>query len=543
MEEVRLETASMVTSDGIRLDADVYRPAGEGPWPVLLLRQAYGRKVASSIVYAHPRWYAAQGFIVVVQDVRGRGTSQGTFRTLRNEARDGAETIAWCAALPGSSGAVGMYGFSLQGMNQLLAASLAGPELKAIAPAMIGWDLPNDMLGLDGVTQLAGAIGWAAQVGADSARHAGDEEAYNALRAAANAPQVGTAVPLRSETLLEYPQYHHLFDWLDAGEDGELWHEIAPAARREALAKGDLPMFFTGGWYDFTLPGTLSAFAELNDGKRPVSLVIGPWAHMPWGRTVGPHDFGPEAVSPIDAMQVAWFAHWLKGEPLEMPRVRLFDTGLKRWHDFDALPEANLSFALTSAGNATIDTGAGFLCADDTSAAKAPDETFVHDPWRPIPTRGGRYGGPPGPEDRRDLDTRGDVLTFTSAPRGEALAIAGNLSLTLDIQADTPSFDVHAILSVVTPDGASRPFAEGAARSTGGRSGPMEIDLKAACVSLLPGESLRLSLQGANFPAFVLNDGNDAGPFVPHREARVITLTVRTQGTSTLRIAAGTPDA
>ena len=117
------ETASMLTRDGIRLDADIYRPDAEDQFPVLLMRQPYGRAIASTVVYAHPIWYAAQGYIVVIQDVRGRGTSQGEFRLFVNETQDGEDTINWAATLPGSNGKVGMYGFSYQAMTQLYAAT------------------------------------------------------------------------------------------------------------------------------------------------------------------------------------------------------------------------------------------------------------------------------------------------------------------------------------------------------------------------------------------------------------------------------------
>ena len=120
-------TEVMRTRSGLALAADIYRPEGPGPYPVLMLRQAYGRRIASTLCYAHPSWYAAQGYIVVVQDVRGRGDSEGRFRPLEYEAEDGADAIAWAAGLDGSTGAVGLYGFSYQGVNQLLAAAEAGP--------------------------------------------------------------------------------------------------------------------------------------------------------------------------------------------------------------------------------------------------------------------------------------------------------------------------------------------------------------------------------------------------------------------------------
>src|SRR5918997_4262269 len=130
------ETASMFTRGGVRLDADIYRPDSEGEFPVLLMRQPYGRAIASTVVYAHPSWYAAYGYIVVIQDVRGRGTSQGEFKLFSHEIEDGFDSVTWAAGLPGSTGEVGMYGFSYQGMTQLYAAASKPTALKTICPAM-----------------------------------------------------------------------------------------------------------------------------------------------------------------------------------------------------------------------------------------------------------------------------------------------------------------------------------------------------------------------------------------------------------------------
>src|SRR3984957_21006256 len=97
-------TVSMRTRDGVRLDADLYRPDGPGPFPVLLMRQPYGRQIATTICYAHPSCYADQGYIVVVQDMRGRGTSEGAFRLFADDVADGEDTIAWAARGAGPLG-------------------------------------------------------------------------------------------------------------------------------------------------------------------------------------------------------------------------------------------------------------------------------------------------------------------------------------------------------------------------------------------------------------------------------------------------------
>ena len=125
------------------LVSDHYYPAGEGPWPTLLMRQPYGRDIASTVVYAHPVWFAWHGYHVAIQDVRGRGGSEGEFYPFRHEASDGAETIAWVRRHAASNGRVGMYGFSYQGATQLLAAAEQPEGLECIAPHMTAADLYN----------------------------------------------------------------------------------------------------------------------------------------------------------------------------------------------------------------------------------------------------------------------------------------------------------------------------------------------------------------------------------------------------------------
>src|SRR5262249_4471335 len=155
-------------ADGIELATDVYRPVAAGPHPVLLMRQPYGRRIASAVVFAHPAWYAAHGYIVAIQDVRGRGDSGGEYRVFVDDVDDGAAALDWAANLAGASGKVGMYGFSYQGTNQLLAMAGArgrgGKRPDAVAPTMAGWSIRDDWACEGGAFRLAGNIGWACQM-------------------------------------------------------------------------------------------------------------------------------------------------------------------------------------------------------------------------------------------------------------------------------------------------------------------------------------------------------------------------------------------
>src|SRR5205823_6223039 len=121
--------------DGVVLRADVYRPADTGRHPVLVLRLPYDRAVGESDVgFAHPSWFARHGYLVVVQDCRGRHGSDGEWYPFRDEAADGYDTVEWAARLPDANGRVGMYGFSYPGANQLQTAALRPPSLVTICP-------------------------------------------------------------------------------------------------------------------------------------------------------------------------------------------------------------------------------------------------------------------------------------------------------------------------------------------------------------------------------------------------------------------------
>lgn len=524
------ETVSMFTRDRVRLDSDVYRPDAEGDFPVLLMRQPYGRAIASTVVYAHPTWYAAQGYIVVIQDVRGRGTSEGDFNLFAHEIEDGYDAVQWAADLPNSTGDVGMYGFSYQGMTQLYAAAARPPALKTICPAMVGYDLYHDWAYENGAFCLQANLGWALQLAVETARLRGDFEAHHQLTTAAKNLTFVDPIPARSqllETLAPDSFYH---DWLKHDEPDDYWQQLSPKSH---LKDVDLPMLHIGGWFDSFLRGTLNLYrAMASRSQYRQQLLVGPWAHLPWGRRVGSKDFGPEATSPCDRLQIRWFDHFLKGKDpglLNEPPLQLFEMGSHEWRSFSAWNfTSSVSFSLKSSGLAAIDERDGILTPLSSHQVLTSDraaDRLVHDPWRPVPALGGHASFPSGPQERSLLDSRSDVLTYTSEPLEADLHLVGEITLQLNCTADTPSFDLCAILSEVTSDGAVFNFTQGyTVIKPGQDTQPLTMSLQPTCICLSRGNAIRLSLSAACFPAYPVNSGTGSPP----KETRLIDQQITT---------------
>jgi putative CocE/NonD family hydrolase len=196
---------------------------------------------------------------------------------------------------------------------------------------------------------------------------------------------------------------------------------------------------------------------------------------------------------------------------------------------------------LASDGRAAIDEAAGRLTPE------APDEGgtdwLVHDPWRPAPSVGGASGSPPGPVDRAAVDARSDVLTFTTGSRSESLTLAGAVVAELRLASDAVHFDVSCTLSRVTPAGQAFQVAEGYWSGPAPAAGEaVRIPLRATCVTLEPGERLRLSIAAAAFPAHPVNPGGGRRPEDASLDtARIITLGVRTGGEAGSRLIISVP--
>jgi putative CocE/NonD family hydrolase len=524
-------TQSVPMRDGATLAADVYLP-GERPAPALLVRTPYGRRRFESVVFGHPSRYVERGYAVVCQDVRGRGDSDGQFRPFAQEAADGHDSVEWIAGQQWCDGRVGMYGFSYPGFAQLAAAGLRPPHLRAIAPAMTAADVREEWLYESGILRLAFVIWWSSELGKGAAARAGDEDAfYELARVQRNLCEAcwdytrRRSLPPALERVSPF-----VAEWISRRDDPAYWAEReAP----EGAAK--LPGLYIAGWYDTFLEGTIAAFRRASvEAAGRQYLLVGPWQHVPWGPRVGDVDFGPTAVSRVDAWVLQFFDATLRGRSaslgaLDRAPVLVFLSGAGTWLPLSAWPPPEVvtrSFYLAG-GPAFSSNGDGMLALEPGHAEAV--ERYAVDPWDPAQAVGGwsccdPARTPMGPRDYAAEQQRNDRLVFDSAPLREPLAAVGQPRVALDFSSDVATTDLVVRLCDVDRQGAAYAVSERAVRlGAFGDHEQLRLDLSPLAVSFEPGHRIRLELTGASFPARELNlqaaEGEAAGSLVGARVA------------------------
>jgi putative CocE/NonD family hydrolase len=514
-------------SDGVALVSDHYYPAGTGPWPTLLMRQPYGRDIASTVVYAHPVWFARYGYHVVVQDVRGRGGSSGEFYPFRYEGRDGAETIVWLLKHPACNGRIGMYGFSYQGATQLLAAAEQPDGLKCIAPHMTAVDLYRGWFYHQGALRLSSALGWGIQMLREDARRLGLREASDKLEAAwANIRAQASIVPYASHPAITDPQLpSYLRDWFAHREDGPYWSDLDISSRVDRI---QVPALHIAGWFDTYLEGSIAGYLSLfhRAGSRFARdnqyLIAGPWVHIPWGDRVGDANFGPAANLSTDVVLLNWFNHWLKdsGDFVGEPHVRHFALGPNEWRSADSWPEAaECALYLHSSGNPNSRKGDGTLSATAPVTGE-PRDVFVYDPEVPVLAPGGPQALS-GPFDQATLELGNNLLVYTSEVLARDVAVLGQPRVRLFAATSAPHADFSAKLVRVTASGRAEFLCIGIARSSwlfhesvyaADEVHEWHFTLEPVSFVLAPGERLRLEIASSAFPLYDRNPSTGIPP-------------------------------
>ena len=495
--------------DRVNLTADIYRPKNvDGQLPVLLMRLPYGRAIASSCTYAHPSWYASQGYIVVIQDVRGCGTSEGEFYPFRNEYDDGFDTVEWCAkALEGSSGKVGMYGFSYQGVTQFQAAVKQPQGLVTICPAMATADLYHGWFYFGGAICLDFVLSWALQLTQNRAWYLKQEpqstklfEAQKQISQWLNKAPLNEIELFKSESLgAQFGQF--FFDWIgNSKADDQYWRSLNPLSYFENF---DLPALHIAGWADIFIEATLNTYQQSKLAtSKPQHLVVAPWQHMPWLPKVGEIDFGANAVSHIDQLQIDWFDFWLKGIDngiCDRDPVQIFLMGKNIWLDLPDFPKEPTTHCLYLYPQKVLK--AQILTTDQ----HLPD-IYVYDPRNPnLATAYGFY-------DQQLVHQRWDVLVYQSDQLEQDLAIAGIPEFILYAATTAPDTDWVIKLLDIYPDGKQMLVSMGVLRAKFRNSwtepewvksdvvNEYRIKLRPTCQNFAQGHRLGVAIASSAFP-------------------------------------------
>ncbi|WP_329171813.1 CocE/NonD family hydrolase [Streptomyces sp. NBC_01477] len=488
------EDAEAAMRDGTVLRADLYRPPrGTGPWPVLLARGPYGRRDPGILARLDPRAAARRGFLVVVQDVRGRFGSEGSWEPLVHEYDDGYDTVRWAARLPGADGRVAMYGPSYLGHTQWAAITAAPPELAAAVPEFT-WADPRDGLTARGGAAESGLLTqWTLGLGHEVLRRTlagAPDELARALRELSAAQDRLTAGDWNPPVLCALP-------W--PGRPGGPPLRAAPADRGAPCP----PTLTVAGWYDAFLQGSLDNHRAARAAGRPAALIVGPWNHEDrTGRTAA-HDFGPAAdEAALDGgpslreRTLTWLAAVLAGEPCPGPPVLAFVMGADEWRPLDHWPPPATPTAWY--------LRAGGALSPEPPGAGEPPAGFRHDPADPVPTRGGALlldpTHPAGPYDQRPIEARGDVLVHTGEPLAGPLEVMGRVRATLAVAADTGPADWVVRLCDVAPDGTSRVLTDGVARTPAAGPREVRVDLWSTAHVFRPGHRLRVHVAASSHP-------------------------------------------
>ncbi len=511
--------------DGVRISADIYRPEGDGPFPVVLNRTPYlkagammgdgltSRGTPSEIparvlgapveglgpMLASLSPLITAGYAVVVSDVRGTGHSEGVYDYYNIEGgpNDGYDSVEWLAAQPWCDGNVGMTGASASAIYCYQAAVTQPPHLRAMFVNMHPADYYSDQWFVGGVFRWENRIGWCTMMQSRmSPQHPGPRDD----------PNYETKRRVYED---RYRQYYDRMltgnnafnaDWLtelfEHKTNDQFWKDRSYLHRFDEV---QVPVFHGGVWYDHFIRGTLTSHEAVSTPKK---LLVGPGWHG-----------APDSVGDgeIGALQVRWFDHFLRGEEngiLDEPPVRLYVYGEEKWIDEPAWPvpatETAFYFAAGPGGGAES-LNDGLLA---TSPRQETTASISHNPAFPNET-------PFGVADQRSFE-RG-ALTFSTPPLEQDTEVIGSVKVIIHASTDAPDVDWCVRLCDVFEDGRSRLLNTGALKGSHhashespeplqpGRTYEFEVEVWAVANVFKKGHRIRIDISNSDFPFFESN--------------------------------------
>jgi putative CocE/NonD family hydrolase len=534
----------MKTRDGVTLNADIYRPAGEGPFYVLLVRTPYNKDGFATF---GPKG-VKHGFMVVAQDVRGRYESEGEWYPFKHETDDGYDAVEWAAALPHSNGKVGMFSGSYVGATQMLAAIGHPPHLAGICPIVTASNYHENWTYQGGAFEQWFNESWTSSLAQNTAFRQHDTRDL----APANNALIGDSVlPLR-----DYPLFNlgnpkddadltaqfapYFLDWLAHPTYDDYWRKWSI---EENYPNIQVPALTIAAWYDIFLQGSVRNYIGMRDhagnaaARANQRLVVAIGGHSGWGRKVGDVDFGSDAPFDENEMVLEWYDYLFLGKQNQFADaahpVKVFTMGKNEWRSLSAWPPPEAKptrYLLHASGKANGPSGIGLLYTDrgTTFRSENPDH-FTYDPANPVPTVGGPLCCdakhlPPGPRDQEEVEARPDVLIYSTSWLEKDVEVTGPVMLELYASSTAVDTDFTAKLVDVSPDGFARNVTEGILRAryrdsntklspiVPGKIYKLTIDMSATSNVFLKGHKIRLEISSSNFPRFDrnLNTGKSA---------------------------------
>jgi len=520
----------MPMRDGTKLTANIFRPEGEGQYPVILMRSPYGKPDNK---HNDARRYTEAGYAMVIQDCRGRGNSEGVWDPFAYDVQDGLDTQQWVGSQPWCNGEIGTAGGSYLGWTQWSSAPGAGSFLKCAVPVVPFGNGYQDAAYYGGALQLALVMGWGIAVGGVNLTPEALQEVYKYL-------------PLNTFGNQFDKPIQYLNDWVIHSTYDDYWKQRSIDYRYDEIT---IPMLNIGGWYDIFSKPTIEMIAEVHDNsdnravRRNQFVVIGPWTHGIGKQKVGELDFGPDAKRDVGELQFQWFEYWLKGKETgvqQWPAYNLFIMGENCWRGENEWPLQRTRYTpmyLHSRGNANTPQFTARLSMHKPN--DEPVDAFVYDAANPAPTIGGNnlVGAKAGPCDQSEIERREDVLVFTSAPLTEPIEVTGPVKMVLYAASTAPDTDFTAKLVDVHPDGRAFNLCDGIIRAryrhgmdkpellTPGSIERYEIDLWVTSNLFKKGHRIRVEISSSNFPRFDRNP-NSGLPFGADTELLAATQTI-----------------
>jgi putative CocE/NonD family hydrolase len=509
--------------DDVILRADVYRPKAEGKFPVLLTRTPYDKQWQLEFALKAVQ----RGYVVIAQDTRGQFHSEGEWYPFKHESEDGYDTVEWAAALPYSNGKVGMFGASYVGATQFLAAIAHPPHLAGICPNVTASNYHDGWTYQGGAFELWFDESWVSGFAADSM-----ERRVNEAR---EVVAWSKTLPLNEYPVIATPNtvglVPYFADWLAHPSFDDYWKQWSI---QDHYAGIQVPVFNQGAWYDIFQGGTLHNYIHLKTeagsevarrGQR-LLVFIGGHAGLPQQQKVGAVEFGEKAPIDLDEATLRWYDWLLKGEAngvaQEKP-VKIFVMGKNEWRAEDNWPPArakSTKYFLHSGGASNGVAGDGTLSVSAPTTEK-PDQ-FVYEPGDPVPTTGGPLCCSPlptgiGPQDQRPVESRSDVLVYSTAVFAKDTEVTGPVSLDLYVSTSAVDTDFTGKLVDVWPNGFAQNLTEGILRlryrdsqekpelANPGETYHVTLDLWSTSNVFLAGHQLRLEVSSSNFPRFDRN--------------------------------------